>query len=349
LDLTSTQYVLFDCLFRLSELVLKFFSPSNQWQDSVSSMLNRLLVTQKNEVSTTSELSRRSDIRGDSYRLKPKAGYSSDDNISLQGRRQRRRVGDNNYSLQQRSTSSTSGPGSAVPHKDSTRMFTSQEGYLSLSDIAGSPSPWRSVDGITSGSEDELTGAVGQLSLNEDEQVRYHGKASGLYLLGKKERVDRRNEGGIWLVFLPRVFPPISDFFKFRRFPKARVWPPLPSGSTSLRGEDEFVSQLPSAEVQSHLLELYFTHVHPSFPIIHKRAFFDSYTGYSSFFFFACYGTKSDTFLIELGPARLHLLILTPQITCPPSIVGLDLCQPSSSSLCMLLHRVMMTARLQLI
>ena len=247
-------------------------------------MLNKLLVTQKNEVSTAS--SRRSDI---SYTPKPTAGYSSDDNISLHGRRQRRRVDDNDYSFQQRSTSSTSGPRSAVPNKDSTRIFTSQEAYLSLNDIARTSSPWRSWsssvdDSITSGSEDELTGAVGQLSLNEDEQVRYHGKASGLYLLGNKERVDRRNEGGIWLVFLPLLFTYLT--FYFRRFPKARVWPPLPSGSATLSGEDEFVSQLPSAEVQSHLLDLYFAHVHPVFPIIHKQAFFDSYTGYASFFLY---------------------------------------------------------------
>ena len=50
--------------------------------------------------------------------------------------------------------------------------------------------------------EDELALAVGQLSINEDEQVRYHGKASGLHLLGIRERVDGRNEGGIWYAFL---------------------------------------------------------------------------------------------------------------------------------------------------
>jgi hypothetical protein len=145
------------------------------------------------------------------YTPKPTAGYSSDDNISLDGRRQRRRVDDNDYPFQQR-TSSTSGPRSAVPHKDATRIFTSQDAYLSLNDIAGTSGPWRSwnssvYDSMTSGSEDELTGAVGQLSLNEDEQVRYHGKASGLYLLGNKERVDRRNEGGIWLVLPCRMSP----------------------------------------------------------------------------------------------------------------------------------------------
>jgi hypothetical protein len=307
-------------------------------------MLNKLLVSQKNELSTTP--SRRSDIHGELCTPKLTAGYSSDDNISLHGRRQRRRVGENDYSLQQRSTSSTSGPRSAVPHKNSARIFTSQEAYLS---------PWRSWDSsvddnMTSCSENELTGAVGQLSLNEDEQVRYHGKASGLHLLGNKERVDRRNEGGIWLVFLPHV-PHISDLFTLRRFPKARVWPPLPSGSTTLGGEDEFVSQLPSAEVQRHLLDLYFAHVHPSFPIIRKQAFFDSFSaGYASFFSLQAHGTlKFDTLLIGMPPTRLILRIRTRQIIHLPSIVGADVCQPSSSSLCMLLHRVMMTARLQLI
>jgi len=121
-----------------------------------------------------------------------------------------------------------------------------------------------SVDGedsvsMTEDSEDDFTGAIGQLSLNEEEQVRYHGKASGLHLLGNKERVDRRNEGGIW------------------RFPKARVWPPLPSGSKSIHGEDEFIPQLPSPQFQEHLLDLYFKYVHPSFPIIHKRSFLEVY------------------------------------------------------------------------
>jgi len=46
--------------------------------------------------------------------------------------------------------------------------------------------------------EDDVADAVGQLSLNEDEQVRYHGKASGLYLLGYNAKEEARNEGGIW-------------------------------------------------------------------------------------------------------------------------------------------------------
>jgi hypothetical protein len=36
--------------------------------------------------------------------------------------------------------------------------------------------------------------------LNEEREVRFHGQASGLHLLDVKDRVDGRNEGGIWLV-----------------------------------------------------------------------------------------------------------------------------------------------------
>ena len=57
------------------------------------------------------------------------------------------------------------------------------------------PSP---LDSFSTDSEEDLPGAAGQLSLNEEEQVRYHGKASGLHLLGDKDRIDSRNEGGIW-------------------------------------------------------------------------------------------------------------------------------------------------------
>lgn len=51
---------------------------------------------------------------------------------------------------------------------------------------------------LDSDGEAGLLDAVGQLSLNEEEEVRFHGKASGLHLLG--DRVDTRNEGGIWFV-----------------------------------------------------------------------------------------------------------------------------------------------------
>jgi len=42
-----------------------------------------------------------------------------------------------------------------------------------------------------------------------------------------------------------------------------------------MREEDEMM-QLPDPAVQEHLLDLYFTFVHPSFPVVHKRAFFEA-------------------------------------------------------------------------
>ncbi|KAF5369399.1 hypothetical protein D9758_002493 [Tetrapyrgos nigripes] len=106
--------------------------------------------------------------------------------------------------------------------------------------------------------DEELTDAVGELSLTEEEQVRYHGKVSGLHLLGSRDRIDHRNQGGIW------------------RFPKAGVWPPSPSISRSLSEDEERLSYLPPAELQEHLLDVYFRVVHPSFPVIHKRLFYDA-------------------------------------------------------------------------
>ncbi|KAF7978567.1 hypothetical protein HWV62_45496 [Athelia sp. TMB] len=102
--------------------------------------------------------------------------------------------------------------------------------------------------------EGGLLDAVGQLSLNEDEEVRYHGKASGLHLLGA--RAGSRNEGGIW------------------RFPRARVWPPLPA---PLQREQDRESQvrLPDRETQERLLEVYFAYVHPSFPVVDKDGFWE--------------------------------------------------------------------------
>jgi hypothetical protein len=123
--------------------------------------------------------------------------------------------------------------------------------------------------------------AMGQLSLNEDEEIRYHGKASGLHLLGGKERVDSRNEGGIWSVSpLSSVLYLAYIISGYRRFPPARVWPPLPTDkryNASMNGaeSDEHLSKLPDPETQDHLLELYFTYVHPSLPVVHKKAFLD--------------------------------------------------------------------------
>lgn len=124
--------------------------------------------------------------------------------------------------------------------------------------------------------EDELALAVGQLSINEDQQVRYHGKASGLHLLDATQRDDGRSEGGIWYVaqFELRRLPLMMSVT--RRFPKARVWPPLPAtAGTPTKGEDDWAACLPPLNVQEHLLELYFTYVHTQLPILHKTSFME--------------------------------------------------------------------------
>ncbi|KAI0321497.1 fungal-specific transcription factor domain-containing protein, partial [Amylostereum chailletii] len=123
---------------------------------------------------------------------------------------------------------------------------------------------WREANGASgagesSGDDDALTGEVGQLSINEERELRYHGKASGLHLLGVKDRVDGRNEGGIW------------------RFPKARVWPPLPNSQVPLDEDMELPVTLPDNETQKQLLDLYFTYVHPALPVVMKQAFMDDF------------------------------------------------------------------------
>jgi hypothetical protein len=85
-----------------------------------------------------------------------------------------------------------------------------------------------------------------------------------------------------------------------RRFPKARVWPPLPPSDTSpvipsistltnspiatntpltsLSVVDRDLSSvMPDLAAQEHLLDIYFTYVHSAFPVLHKEAFWEGY------------------------------------------------------------------------
>lgn len=109
--------------------------------------------------------------------------------------------------------------------------------------------------------EKDLEEAVGQLSLNEDEQVRFHGKASGLHLLAPQERIDGRSEGGIW------------------KFPKARVWPPLPQAKLAqfTKSDGDSSASLPPLEEQEQLLDLYWKYVHTALPIVHKQSFLENF------------------------------------------------------------------------
>ncbi|KAL4247550.1 hypothetical protein ABKN59_007339 [Abortiporus biennis] len=289
--------------------------PSNEWQDLVTEKLNSVAVERhtalaENEhvygaddgdivATSTNETSGQPPSPSDDEEPRPGSApgtkHSSDTNngrpsLSLQpvsgaagpasapaisqtsrttesepghesGRRQRRRLeGEQNQGEvgnRSPSTASISGRSRSPMHYallPPHPVVLSARSSLASLRIAQSINGEEEVEG-----EDELAIAVGQLSMNEDDQVRYHGKASGLHLL-MGEREDGRHEGGIW------------------RFPKSRVWPPLPAtANTPTKSEEDWATLLPDPSEQEHLLELYFTYVHPSLPILHKQAFMDSY------------------------------------------------------------------------
>jgi len=132
----------------------------------------------------------------------------------------------------------------------------------------------------------DLSQALGELSLNEDDQVRHYGQASGLYLLGDQERLDNWYNGSIWHVCLHSLLLSAHHLL-IRRFPGAHVWLPLPPIPQSMSH-----SLLPIDE-QDHLLHLYFTHVHPSFPVIHKAAFWDAWNNWFILLFFFLFSSFS--------------------------------------------------------
>ncbi|KAH9937840.1 fungal-specific transcription factor domain-containing protein [Epithele typhae] len=221
--------------------------PSNEWQDQVIKRLNaaaasrNALLPEGQVVSGVDEGDDDDDgsPSGSPAEARPASAPRSQASTS-DARRQRRRLDDAEHDDPNRSHSSAS---SRSPIR---RTVPAEEESMEDSDESG---------------EDEMAIALGQLSLNEDEQVRFHGKMSGLHLLGVKERQDGRGEGGIW------------------RFPKARVWPPLPSTIQSRRRpqSDEFVSPLPDLAKQELLLDLYFKYVHPLLPIVHKQSFLEDF------------------------------------------------------------------------
>ncbi|GAA6023010.1 hypothetical protein JCM10207_002039 [Rhodosporidiobolus poonsookiae] len=105
----------------------------------------------------------------------------------------------------------------------------------------------------------ELADVVGQLSLNENAEVRYHGRSSGLYLISNSQRY--------------RNF--------FWNFPSAGIWPP--ADVRVLKTEREILQladaddPLPDMQTQTHLLSAYWTYVHPHFPLLYKISFMRQY------------------------------------------------------------------------
>jgi hypothetical protein len=152
-------------------------SPSNEWQNDVVAMLHSFAR------------SRNTNIGGDNEFQYPR-GSSYPTTRRLRRKIESQKCGHktHGYDLQQSSVSQGYMVGERSP----------VSGKFVMNGSEGGRSSNEQENLNASDSEDGLTDAVGQLSLNEHEQVRYHGKASGLHLLGVKERVDARNEGGIW-------------------------------------------------------------------------------------------------------------------------------------------------------
>jgi len=61
-----------------------------------------------------------------------------------------------------------------------------------------------------------------------------------------------------------------------RRLPMARVWPPSRFGFPSYPLSQQSID-LPPQDTQDSLLELYFTNIHPTFPVLHKTRFLTEY------------------------------------------------------------------------
>jgi len=166
-------------------------SPSNDWQDRVVAMLNSRPPSLPPPQPAQDYNSPKSE--------------GSEDSIS-HTRRQRRRMGDEDHPLRAAFQVPISASVASLHGNRGTAKWYQTPSPTWSFPLPGTPDNTErrssSIDSeaLHSDSEEELLNAVGQLSMNEDEQIRYHGKASGIYLLRKKERLDQRNEGGIWLV-----------------------------------------------------------------------------------------------------------------------------------------------------
>ena len=226
--------VLFYCVLT-SRCLLN--SPSNEWQDAVTERLKAAVRSRSIQQSGTSSSTGRPSLTNyppgparvtSTGQLSPEQSTSIGVGTARSGERerQRRRVsvshvqGANLSQSPERPILSyphgqSIGSTGAVPELTSPLTTTSTSRYSppvaptlsyasvdAFSDLATGAATAASsrVDSETGEDEEGITDAVGQLSLNEDAQVRFHGKASGLHLLGQKPRMDGRNKGGIWQV-----------------------------------------------------------------------------------------------------------------------------------------------------
>ncbi|KAI0633886.1 fungal-specific transcription factor domain-containing protein [Trametes polyzona] len=110
---------------------------------------------------------------------------------------------------------------------------------------------------------DDCADAFGNLSIDENREVRYHGNSCGLQLLAHAERTDGRNLKGIW------------------NFPMAKLWHKAGDGSgLFIDNPDarlEYRVRLPPPHIQDRLVQVYFTYVNPAIPVVDEESFMSQF------------------------------------------------------------------------
>ncbi|KAG6888363.1 hypothetical protein C0995_008950 [Termitomyces sp. Mi166 len=243
--------------------------PSNEWQDRVSMMLASL----DSSVQSSSEGSHRLREKSSAPTL---ASFSSSrslyvnpscskinlgDNDELPGRRIRRRIGvevtidSNEYP---HSHSSAPDP-SASRRRDSPLSQGDGYSYRHRSPHLGSRRRW------------SMSSADSYVITGEQVGCIFWGTKSG-WMGGM-----RAEYGAPHLMVVTELADETNGHLH-RRFPKARVWPPIPSSSSvNVIDDEEYLNRLPDQSTQEYLIDLYFKHVHANLPVIHKRAFYDAF------------------------------------------------------------------------
>lgn len=174
----STSLLLNSLNFRLAERLCT--SPSTEWQDRLVEHLNSLAVA-------------RGQIPQSPSCISPQPSSSDRPMLSLSTGHLRSPNSSEPPRARQRRTSSRSPSGSF-------HSLRSSSAGAGTSSAVNGGDPLDEHEKICNTEENALVSEIGHLSLNEEREVRFHGQASGLHLLDIKDRVDGRNEGGIWLV-----------------------------------------------------------------------------------------------------------------------------------------------------
>lgn len=161
-----------------SEVVFPI-SPSTEWQERLIERLSSLASSREQTLRSPNRISPQPSVGNDRPALSLSIGRPASPDSNEPPRARQRRIS------------------SHSPSDSFHSLRSSPAGAGTSSTVLGSDA-MDEHEKNRNAEEDALVSEVGQLSLNEEREVRFHGQASGLHLLDLKERVDGRNEGGIW-------------------------------------------------------------------------------------------------------------------------------------------------------